>query len=69
VTRYQLTVDGEVVDRDLNLDAFIRDNQFEENDPIMAEELRGMGPGEHVGGGGGAAPPWMVERLEQTYDG
>jgi hypothetical protein len=60
---YRLLVDSEVVDAVLDLDAFITDNQFEDNDPAMVEELRAMAPGQHVAGGGGAAPVWMVERL------
>lgn len=41
----------------------IQVTDFDDNDPELAAELRALKPGERVSGGGGAAPPWEVERV------
>ncbi len=54
----------EVTDDNLDIEEFIRVNDFEENDPVMAGLLRALKVGERISGGGGAAPFWEVERVE-----
>ena len=62
--RYALADDDDMIDDDLDLEAF-----FDLNAPVLTEEevtaIRALLPGQTFHGGGGAASAWRIDCTEE----
>lgn len=61
VKTLQVTSDDETFES--TVEEFIGANQFDENMPELAKQIRALGVGQSLTEGGGAAPEWRVERI------
>ena len=61
MARFELWVDDELEDSDVDMADFFKVNDLE---PVIAGLILGLKPGQEYVDGGGAAPVWVLRRVK-----